>query len=67
MKKKKGGLSRESVFRLFLALAALLLFLGGFFRHIQYSYILLFTALAVFPYPRSLFCSNLLLTLVLSL
>ncbi|MBQ1319875.1 MAG: MBL fold metallo-hydrolase [Solobacterium sp.] len=53
MKKKKGGLSRESVFRLFLALAALLLFLGGFFRHIQYSYILLFTALAVFPYPRS--------------
>ena len=53
MKKKKGGLSRESIFRLFLSLAALLLFLGGFFRHIQYSYILLFTALAVFPYPRS--------------
>ncbi len=53
MRKKKGGLSRESIFRLFLSLAALLLFLGGFFRHIQYSYILLFTALAVFPYPRS--------------
>ena len=53
MRKKKGGLSPEIVFRLLLSLAALCLFIGGFFRHIQYSYIMLFTALAVFPYPRS--------------
>ncbi|MBR2596650.1 MAG: hypothetical protein IKE06_10055, partial [Solobacterium sp.] len=53
MRKKKEGLSPEIVFRLLLSMAALCLFIGGFFRHIQYSYIMLFTALAVFPYPRS--------------